>query len=143
MFKDRKIVSIVMNGQKVRSFKHPVTKNKLPKLYVVKSESKVIYVGVTSQSIRNRLIYGLNPQGKSGYHGYKWKDDLSVVDILIWYFPQERLDRIEAIEAELVYLLRQHTGKWPKYQMEIHFHDASKDEIKIAESIFKECARVD
>ena len=137
-FKDKKIISIELNGQNVKSFKHPVTKNKLPKLYVVKSESKVIYVGVTSQSIRNRLRYGLEADGKHGYHGYKWKDYLSEVGILIWCFPQESRKRIEAVEAELVYLLRQHTGKWPEYQMEIHFHGTSEDENKAAKEIFKE-----
>jgi len=141
-FKDKKIISIELNGQNVKSFKYPVTKNKLPKLYVVKSESNVIYVGVTSQSISKRLKYGLTAQGKSGYHGYKWKD-LSEVDILIWCFPQESCsDRIEAIEAELVYLIRRRIRKWPMYQMEIHFHDASEYEIKAAESIFKECVRI-
>ena len=140
MLKNRKIASIEMSGHKVRSFTQPDTKNKLPKLYVVKSGSEVIYVGVTSQSIRNRLRYGLEAQGKSGYHGYKWKD-LSEVDILIWCFPKESLDRIEAVEAELVYLFRQHTGKWPKYQMEIHFHNAPEDEIKAAEAIFSVTSR--
>ena len=136
MFKDRKIASIEMNGHKVKSFTQPVTKNKLPKLYVVKYESKVIYVGVTSQSIRNRLRYGLEADGKHGYHGYKWKH-LSEVDILIWCLPQG-LDCIEAIEAELVYLIRQRIGKWPKYQMEIHFHETSDGETQTAKEIFKE-----
>ena len=136
--KNRKIASIEMSGHKVRSFTQPDTENKLPKIYVVKSGSKVIYVGVTSQSIRNRLRHGLEAQGKSGYHGYKWKN-LNEVDILIWCFPEEEsLDRIEAIEAELVYLLRQHTRKWPEYQTEIHFHNTSEDEINVAKAIFKE-----
>jgi len=137
MLENRRIASIEIGGRKVRGFTQPATKNKLPKLYVVKSGSEVIYVGITSQSIRNRLRYGLEAQGKSGYHGYKWKD-LSEVDSLIWCFPKESRDRVEAVEAELVYLFRQHTGKWPKYQMEIHFHDASEDEIKAAEAIFEE-----
>lgn len=131
------IESVELNGNKVKSFKQPVTKDKIHKLYVVKSESEVIYVGVTSQSIRNRLRDGLNAEGKHGYHGYKWKD-LSEVDILIWCFPQESRDCIEAIEAELVYLIRQRIGNWPKHQMEIHFHDASDAEIQVAEAIFNE-----
>jgi len=138
MLKNREIASIEMRGHKVKSFTQPDTKNKLPKLYVVKSGSEVIYVGLTSQSIKTRLRDGLQAQGEKGYYGYKWKD-LSEVDILIWCFPQESMERIEAVEAELVYFLRQHTGKWPKYQMEIHFHhNISKDEIKVAEAIFKE-----
>lgn len=136
-FKDKKIISIELNGQNVKSFKHPVTKNKLPKLYVVKSGSKVIYVGVTSQSIRNRLRYGLEADGKHGYQGYKWKDYLSEVGILIWCFPEEPFKRIEAIEAELVYLVRNHTGQWPECQTEIHFHKVSEEEKKVAKSIYQ------
>lgn len=137
MLKNRKIASIEMSGHKVESFTQPDTKSKLPKLYVVKSGSEVIYVGLTTQSIQTRLRYGLKAQGETGYYGYKWKD-LSEVDILIWCFPQESREHIEAVEAELVYLFRQHLGKWPKYQMEIHFHNISEDEIKVAEAIFKE-----
>jgi hypothetical protein len=142
ILKDKKIESIEMNGKKVKGFLQPVTKKKIPKLYVVKSKSEVIYVGVTSQSIRNRLRYGLTAQGEGGYYGYLWKD-LSEFEILIWSFPEEKsLDRIEAVEAELVFLFRQHKGKWPKYlRMEIHFHDASEDERKTAEAIFKELSR--
>jgi len=137
VLKNKRIASIELDGHEEKGFKRPATKNNLPKLYVVKSGSEVIYVGITSQSIRNRLGYGLKAQGKGGYHGYKWKD-LSEVDILIWYFPKESRDYVEAVEAELVYLFRKCTGKWPKHQMEIHFHDASEDEIKAAEAIFKE-----
>jgi len=42
---------------------------------------------------------------------------------------------MEAIEAELVYFIREKTGNWPKYQMEIHFHRASEEEKQIAMSI--------
>lgn len=135
--KNRKIASVEMGGQKVRSFTKPDTENKLPKLYVVKSRSEVIYVGVTSQSIRRRLKYGLEAQGKGGYYGYRWKD-LSEVEVLIWCFPEENLKHIEAVEAELVYLFRRRRGKWPEYQTEIHFHNSSEDEIKAAEATFKE-----
>jgi hypothetical protein len=138
--KDRQIASIDMGKQTVKNFTQPDTKNKLPKLYVVKYRSEIIYVGVTSQSIRNRLKYGLEAQGKGGYHGYRWKN-LSEVDILIWCFPEESKDGIEAIEAEVVYLVRHHNGKWPEYQTEIHFHNTSKDGVKTAEAIFNESCK--
>jgi len=138
---NKKIVSIELNGSKVGSFLRPVTKGKLAKLYVIKSKGQVLYVGLAFQSIRSRLRYGLEAQGKGGYHGYKWKD-LREVDVLIWCFPREKkLSRIEAIEAELVYLIRKNTGKWPAYQTEIHFHNVSKDEKDLAEGIFKEAIK--
>jgi len=136
----REAVPLEMNGQKVNSFIQPVTENDTPKLYVVKSESEVIYVGKALQSIERRLTQGLKAKGEHGYHGYKWKH-LSEVDILIWCFTKESHVRIEAIEAELVYLIQKNTGKWPKYQMEFHFHDTSDAESQIAEAIFKELYR--
>jgi hypothetical protein len=37
---------------------------------------------------------------------------------------------IETIEAEIVYEIREKTGKWPKYQNEIHFHtQLAQDEL--------------
>ncbi len=139
---NRKITGIDLNGNRVNPFLQPVTRDKLPKLYVIKSKEKVLYVGIASQSIRNRLRYGLEAQGKSGYHGYKWKH-LKEVDILIWCFPQEKeLRRIEAIEAELVYLVRRHTGLWPIYQTEIHFQNTSDEQIETAESIFKTISKL-
>lgn len=133
--RNREIVFIETKGHKIKNFEQPATKNKLPKLYVVKSGDKVIYIGIASQNIRSRLRYGFQAKGRGGYHGYKWKD-LSEVDILIWYFPREKMDCIEALEAELVYLFRKNTGEWPGYQTEIHFRNATDDEIKAAEEIF-------
>ena len=137
---NRKIVSIEHNGQKVKSFTQPDNHSKLPKLYILKLKSEVIYIGQTTQNVRTRLWQGLNASGKTGYHGYMWKD-LHEVDILIWCFPGKNDKYVEAIEGEVVYLHRSRTGKWPKYQMEIHFHNATKGQIRIAETIFEECYR--
>lgn len=136
---NRDIASIEFNGQKVKSFMQPDNHSELPKLYIVKSKSEAIYIGQTTQNMRTRLRYGLKAHGKTGYYGYMWKD-LDEVDILIWCFPSKSDKYVEAIEGELVYLFRNRTGKWPKYQMEIHFHNATEDEIKVTEAIFKESA---
>jgi len=134
--KNGEIDSIELEGKMVNTFKKPVTDTGVPKLYVVKYQSKVIYVGLTSQGIRTRLRYGLKAKGKHGYHGYQWKN-LSEVDLLVWCFPEEPFERIESIEAELVYLVRNHTGQWPEYQTEIHFHKVSEEEKKVAKSIYQ------
>lgn len=118
---------------------YPDIADKLPKLYVVKHGKEICYVGITKQDIRKRLRYGFSAQGNHGYYGYKWKD-LATVDLLIWSFPDRTTDHVEAIEAELVYFIREKTGKWPTYQMEIHFHGASKTQMQIAMSIFNKCA---
>lgn len=138
---DGKISSIKLEDKEgkvveVNTFEKPVTRKDLSKLYVVKHQSEIIYVGVTSQGIRDRLRYGLQAKGKHGYHGYHWKD-LDEIDLLVWCFPEEP-KRIESIEAELVYLVRNHTGQWPEYQTEIHFHKVTEEEKKVAESIYQE-----
>lgn len=138
VLKNSKIVSIKKDGHSIGHFKEPATKNHLTKIYVVKNGPDIIYVGATTQSMRDRLRGGLGATGEHGYHGYEWKQ-LSEVDILIWYYPEKGSSEIEALEAELVYLLRHRTGKWPEYQTEIHFHNASADTTRQAEQIFKEC----
>lgn len=49
-------------------FRSPVTEAKWPKIYVVKSKGKFIYVGYTSQPMATRLRYGVKAKGKNGYY---------------------------------------------------------------------------
>lgn len=128
-----------VNGNQTTHFIAPDTKSKIQKLYVVKDAKDVCYVGITSQSMSSRLRTGFLDTGHFGYHGYKWKDKLKQAELLIWSFPDKDQVFVEGIEGELVYLVRNQTGKWPKYQMEIHFHQASKTQLQIAESILREC----
>ncbi|MDY0987070.1 GIY-YIG nuclease family protein [Flavobacterium sp. CFBP9031] len=92
------------------------------KIYVLHTNNKVLYVGTTKRSIKNRLNGGLNADGKNGYHGYKWKN-LNTIKILIWNFKDLDKEKIENIEAELVYIIRKETGRWPELQNEIHFNN--------------------
>lgn len=135
---DLKFVCIEANGEQGKGFVYPDISDKLPKLYVVKHRKEIYYVGITSQDIRKRLRYGFSTQGKHGYHGYKWRNK-NAADLLIWSFPDSTQEHVEAIEAELVYFIREKTGKWPKYQMEIHFHGASETERQVAKSILSRC----
>jgi hypothetical protein len=124
---------VEVNGDKVDHFISPDTKS-VPKLYVVKHNQDICYAGITSQSISSRLRIGFKAAGEHGYHGYKWKDEIDQADLLIWAF--DKGTSIEPIEAELVYFIREKTGKWPKYQMEIHFHhEVTEKERQLARSI--------
>jgi len=139
--KNRKIISLEKKDKRgemvrIKKFEKPVTKNKLPKIYVIKDKSNVVYVGITSQSIRNRLRYGLEARGRGGYHGYKFKD-LNKVNLFVFCFNRTDSIRTEAVEAEIVYLIRNKTGEWPKCQTEIHFHKATKKEKRMANLIYK------
>lgn len=84
-------------------------------------------MGITTQNIRNRLWKGFNAKGEHGYYGYKWQNK-DTVALLVWSFPNKTKDYVEAIEEELVYFIREKTGDWPMYQMEIHFHRATEEQ---------------
>jgi hypothetical protein len=105
-----------------------------PKLYVVSSDHKPIYVGMTKRPIRDRLRVGWKANGETGYYGYAWRHHFPNVLLDVWAHvdPPETnscLD-IETIEAEVVWLIRA-SGQWPRHQTEIHFH-ASTDEHRAA-----------
>jgi hypothetical protein len=128
---------VEINGTKVEHFISPDTKA-IPKIYIVKHDRDICYVGITSQSISSRFRAGFIDNGHYGYHGYKWKDKIDQADLLIWAF--DKGTKIEAIEAELVFFIREKTGNWPKYQMEIHFHhEVTEEESKIAKSMLSQC----
>lgn len=108
-----------------------------PKLYVISHNKKPIYVGITKQNIRNRLRMGFQASGKGGYYGYSWRKYLKQVDMNIWCDEKDKSPAdIEAIEAELVFLIRKYYKQWPKYQTEIHFHQSNTWHKKEAKNIF-------
>ena len=55
-----------------------IVTSKKPKLYIASVDEAPIYVGVTKQSIRNRLRFGWNAAGEGGYYGYAWRHGSSV-----------------------------------------------------------------
>jgi len=133
---------IEVNGQQTTHFVAPDTELGIQKIYIVKDSKDICYVGTTSQPMSSRLRTGFIDNGHYGYHGYKWKDKLKRAELLVWAFPSVSRDSIEAIEGELVYLIRNRTGRWPKHQMEIHFHpDASNKEKRIAETLVNICLK--
>lgn len=130
---------IEANGEPANQFLAPDVSDSLSKLYVVKNGCDIYYVGITITDIRKRLRGGFLAKGEHGYYGYKWKGQ-ETAEILIWCFPDFVKEQVESIEGELVYLIRNRTGNWPKYQMEIHFHpDATDEEKRIAKSILSQC----
>jgi predicted GIY-YIG superfamily endonuclease len=129
-----------VNGNTTEHFITPDTKAGIQKLYVLKNGKEIYYIGVTSLSISSRLRIGYRAKGEQGYHGYKWIGKISRAELLVWCFNEGNRSHTEAIEGELVYLVRNRIGKWPTYQMEIHFHpDASEKERQIAETLANIC----
>lgn len=116
-------------------FTAPVT-GKGKKIYIVGKNEFIHYVGITKQSIRTRLRYGVSPNHASGYHGYKWLEENGDHCLVIWSFAYDV--NVESVEAEIVYLLRKQYKQWPKYQTEIHFHQTGENERSLAKKIVKE-----
>ena len=115
-----------------------IATSKLPKLYIASVDEKPIYVGVTKQSMRNRLRFGWNAQGAGGYYGYAWRHKFSEAYLDIWCHedppPQNVLLDIETVEAEVVFLIRC-AGQWPMFQTEIHFHPSEPMHREVAAAI--------
>jgi hypothetical protein len=135
----RRLLHKKQYGKEVK-FRKPVTTQGLPKIYILKKGEDILYVGFTQQSIGARLSGGMYASGSYGYHGYKWKQDYDEVDLLVFvgdetfnvipdHDAQVKL-KYEAIEAELVYLIRERTKRWPEYQNEIHFNNVDLDDAK-------------
>ena len=122
-------------NKELKSFFKPLTENKY-KLYILKKNNDFLYVGITRQSLRNRLHSGFNAKGENGYHGYKWKD-LKDVKLFVWTFQYHTEIQLENIEAELTYLIRTNTKSWPLYQNEIHFNNEFEKGKDIAIQIFE------
>lgn len=111
------------------------------KLYIVYHNNEILYIGETNTSLKTRFQRGCtsfnylinNGKARSGYKGYKWlnkkENSQRILDVSVITFTQEydnNREIIEAIEGELVYLIRNKLGYWPKFQNEIHFSNNSK-----------------
>jgi hypothetical protein len=115
-----------------------------PKLYIASSADKPFYVGITKQSLRNRLRFGWSADGRGGYHGYAWRHKLTEANLDVWCHEDaletEPMKDIETVEAEVVFLIRS-AGQWPEHQTEIHFHPSKEVHRQTAAAIFARYAR--
>jgi hypothetical protein len=111
-------------------------KEGLAKLYLVKDDTFYKYVGATMQPIHTKLAQGLRANGQHGYHGYKWKN-LDTVEVFVWTFNNMTKAQIEAVEAELVFQIRNAYGRWTDCQNEIHFNNTFTFARVLARDIFE------
>lgn len=121
------------------------------KVYIVKNGEKFLYVGEAHCSIDTKLKRGFTPyryfirngKKRGGYQGYKWiqlskaktRPELRVFVIVLDEKYRDFRGFAEAIEGELVYLIRFHTGLWPEFQNEIHFNNDLESQ-SIAKTLF-------
>ena len=132
---------------------------------MVSHDRRPIYVGKTTDPIARRLREGFNPADHNGYKGYLWRHYVKEATIDIWTLTldcqdtaelkedpsmkqaikrgdkkrddKKRIEEIiiETVEAEVVLLIQQKHGQWPKYQSEIHFHQSQRTHREAAEKI--------
>jgi len=124
-----------------KTFTAPASQKGKPKLYTVSTNGKLHYVGITNQPMSTRLRLGLNAMGEHGYYGYKLKPGNYLLHV--WSIEnlspdkREANDELETIEAEVVFLCRKETGRWPRSQNEIHFHPSNRHHRELAKRIYK------
>lgn len=106
------------------------------KLYIIHYNDEILYIGESNSSIKTRFqrgctsfnYYSKNDKARRGYKGYKWlnkknnlnRNILTTVAVFDEKYDDNR-SFIEAVEGELVYLVRNKLSYWPKFQNEIHF----------------------
>ncbi|MBI2512123.1 MAG: hypothetical protein HYV96_09090 [Opitutae bacterium] len=114
------------------------------KVYVVSDRGRIVYVGSSKQPLRNRLYGALRSKGQSGYFGYAWKKSTAALTLDVWVLDGVRVEKgkrcvtAETVEAEVVFLIRERDGNWPKHQTEIHFHPSEPRHREIAATIYEE-----
>jgi hypothetical protein len=117
------------------------------KIYIISSGKEVLYVGEAKTSIKARLergCYDFNHseetgESRNGYRGYKWLDTDSALTLNVAIFHNANMGKedVEAIEAEIVYLIRKHKDLWPNGQNEIHFNNTESKTVRThAQSIY-------
>lgn len=127
-------------GESRAGFHSPLTRP-CPKLYLVLRGAEFHYVGVTNRPMAARINLGLKAKGKGGYHGYKWKHIREPLGLLVWVFENEKgapfLRELETVEAEVAFLVRHTTGRWPLSQTEIHFYQSTPAHLQAAQDVVR------
>lgn len=97
-------------------------------------------LGIAKRPMAARLNLGFKADGKSGYHGYKWKILQQKLRLSVWTANHEEkyvdLRELETVEAEVAFLCRQNSGQWPKYQYEIHFYPSEMQHREAVDKIY-------
>ena len=110
------------------------------KLYIVYHEKEIFYVGEANSSILTRFqractsfnYLKIKGNARNGYSGYKWlchernpQRNLKVFTIVFDEAIDGNRNFVEAVEGELVFLIREKQNYWPRFQHEIHFRNES------------------
>ena len=115
-----------------------------PKIFVIKSGIKYIYVGYASESIFPRLSNGLAESlGKAFIKEEEFESeelDLFIFEFVLFadYTKTETRNYYQSIQSELIYLIKSETGKWPALQKQINVSNLNvKEAREIAKEMFE------
>lgn len=127
------------------------------KLYIISNGDEILYVGEANTSIKTRFQRSCNSYNfykrnndiaRNGYKGYKWFDkeknpirNLTVLAVIFNETSDEKRAFVEAVEGELVFLIRKKTGKWPLFQNEIHFSNCD-GALEVAEGVLEKLLEI-
>lgn len=126
-------------------------------LYIVKNKEDFLYVGEAKSALKTRIARGFTSfrhfkrfgKKRGGYGGYKWialfdeeqtspvMNELNITVVLFDDSYNDGRHKLEAVEGELVFLIREKRGNWPLYQNEIHFNNDFEESREIASDILK------
>lgn len=120
------------------------------KLYVIYYEKEILYVGEANSSLMTRFqrsctsfnYHVINGNSRNGYKGYKWLNainrqrNLRVLTLIFDETKDNDREFVEAVEGELVFLIRKELNYWPKFQHEIHFRNRP-GAFEVAKLIFR------
>lgn len=132
-------------GEGPAKFTAPASTRGIAKLYTISDDKLLVYVGTAQQPMSARLRSGFRADGKSGYYGYKWKGHEGTLRLSVWTAQVgdsfASLRELETIEAEVVFLCRKRSGRWPTHQHEIHFYPSDQCHHEAAYRIYSHAVR--
>lgn len=146
------ILSLAITEQGIKpigkgKFTGAILNNSNFKIYILKEDKTYLYVGKTKQGIGTKFGQGFRAYKKdregnreAGYGGYKWIKQFinsgRILQLFVFnlgeFYSQ---NNAEAIEAEIVFKIRQQFKRWPECQNEIHFFNEFKNASEEAEKI--------
>jgi len=124
-----------------RTFKQPLS-SAGPKVYVFSSRKEIFYIGKTTQSIGLRFGAAFKAsieKRHGGFKGYAFKNHIQFAHLHVFTSDKwnlKDLDDAELIEAEIAFHYRMTSGKWPRFQNEIHFGSHTKKHSNAAARMY-------
>lgn len=111
-----------------------------PKIFVIKSEDDFSYVGYANESMYSRITKDL-ADTLSGFYLREGEFETKELGLYVFEFiPFADLSKTEtrkyyqAIQSELIFLIKAQTGLWPILQKQVSISNANREEVIVLAS---------